>query len=140
MEYYDRLPRPHRDKCYKWVSDLIDTLVKNARHKRNTESLVLDASGKEQIPWKPKIAMPAESRGAAQPTSVSEPLGGDGVGGGGGSVGGGSDPGKGRGRGGKRPGAKGGGSEGNPDSEHGSTVSGSRPPCQRICISNFWKQ
>ena len=72
-------------------------------------------------------------------TSVSDPLGGDGVGGGSGSVGGGGDPGKGRGRGGKRQGAKGGGSEGNPDSEHESTVSGSRSR-QRICISNFWKQ
>ena len=27
LDYYDRLPRGHGDKCYAWVSQLIDTIV-----------------------------------------------------------------------------------------------------------------
>ena len=60
LEYYDRLPRRHKDKSYSWLSEMIDQLILNERHQRNTQSLVLDASGKEQIPVKPKAVMPGQ--------------------------------------------------------------------------------
>ena len=50
LQYYDRLPRLHKDKTYRWISETIDQLVLNARQARNSESLVLDASGLDQEP------------------------------------------------------------------------------------------
>ena len=52
LQYLERIPEDHPDHCYDWVSRLIDKLVADDRKRRNTESLVLDASGKEQRPDK----------------------------------------------------------------------------------------
>ena len=58
MDYYDRLPMGHVDRSYTWVSQLIDTIVDKTRQRQNKESLVLDASGKEQAPSTRRTAMP----------------------------------------------------------------------------------
>ena len=60
LDYYDRLPSGHPDKTYFWVSQLIDTLVDKERQRHNKESLVLDASGKEQMPRQPRKALAAQ--------------------------------------------------------------------------------
>ena len=102
LEYYDRLPETHADRCYQFMSDVMDRLIEDERKRRNTDSLVLDASGKEQRP--PKQVAPAATHGSG---------GGGGGGGGGGS--GGPGRGKGDGKGGKKgdKGGKNGGGRGN---------------------------
>jgi len=40
LDYYDRLPETHADRCFRWVNDLVDTLVENARKKRNVDAMV----------------------------------------------------------------------------------------------------
>ena len=68
LVYYDRLPRGHADRSYAWVSQLIDTIVESEREKRNTESLILDVSGKEQpAAQNRKQAMPATTTTDQQP-------------------------------------------------------------------------
>ena len=57
LEYYERLPQGHHDRCYQSMSDVMDRLVEDQRNRRNADSLVLDASGKEQKP--PKQVAPA---------------------------------------------------------------------------------
>ena len=81
---YDRLPTTHHDRCYDWVSQLIDTLVAKEQQDKNKYSLVLDASGKEQPPQKPtKTAMPAQtSEQGGQPESSVQNPGGSATGGG----------------------------------------------------------
>ena len=53
LDYYDRLPMGHPDRCYAWVSQLIDTLVDKTRQRHNKESLVLEASvlGIHSLSW-----------------------------------------------------------------------------------------
>ena len=110
-------------------------MVKNVRHERNFQSLVLDASGKEQIPAKPKTVMPGQRLGPEQPGGKSgdSPSGGRGGGGGavdGGGGGKGDKGGKKGGRGGKRGG---GGADSEAESMHSSI-----PPDQRCCIRSLW--
>ena len=71
LEYYDRMPDDHADHCYNWVSQLVDKLVADNRRRRNTESLVLDASGKEQRQKKPGAPGPRK-----EPPSGKAPPGG----------------------------------------------------------------
>ena len=143
LDYYDRLPTTHPDRCYDWVSQLIDTLVSKEQQSKNKTSLVLDASGKEQLPQKPKAAMPVQQHGqgtqqgghaqggtpaAGIPATDAQ----DGKGG--------------KGPGGKRGGRRGGGSPTNSDhgSQHGQKppVSGKTwaeiPTEQRCCIMHLW--
>ena len=61
LEYYDRLQEGHDDRSYKFLSDVMDRLIEDQRKRRNTDSLVLDASGKEQKP--PKQVTPATGSG-----------------------------------------------------------------------------
>ena len=49
FDHYDRCPEDHPDHCYRWVSQLVDKLVADDRRRRNVESHVLHASGKEQV-------------------------------------------------------------------------------------------
>ena len=83
LEYYDRCPKDHPDNSYSWLFNMIDKIIDDDRMRRNNESLVLAASGKEQKPTKP-----------AAPTGRI----GDG---GGGASGGGGAGGKAGGKGGK---------------------------------------
>jgi len=58
LDYYDRLPDSHADKCFKWVSDLVDTLVENAGKRRNVDAMVsanaTATAKKSGAPGKPK--------------------------------------------------------------------------------------
>ena len=58
IDYYDRCDETHADHSYSWVSQLMDKLIRDTRRRRNAESLVLEASGKEQ-PSKHKVSVPA---------------------------------------------------------------------------------
>ena len=145
LDYYDRLPTTHSDRCYDWVSQLIDTLVAKARQKRNTESLVLDASGREQIPERPgRSAMPGrvsdqDSRQDGPPETGGSQL----QGGNPGAEGSHADGGKGGRRRGKRQ-------QRDTESEAGGSVAGGAPDTPRsssltmvpadhkCCIKHLW--
>ena len=66
LEHLERLPQDHPDNSYVFVSNLIDKLIDDDRKKRNTESLVLDASGKEQKPKKQPGAPGRRKKGEDQ--------------------------------------------------------------------------
>ena len=65
LQYRERLPEDHPDNSHTWLSSLIDKLVADDRKRRNTESLVLEASGKHQTPKEPK--KPGAPAGTKQP-------------------------------------------------------------------------
>ena len=139
-DYYDRLPTTHPDRCYSWVSQLIDTLVSKAQQKKNTESLVLDASGLDQTPARPtRPAMPGQRQDPPGDGTVrpERPAGGSSV-----TAGGGNDGPKG---GGKRRGKKGRGNGGdetdvgtNPSDGDARSVNASIPQDQKCCIKHLW--
>ena len=58
LEYYDRCHDGHADKSYQFVSDLMDQMVMDDRKRRNNESLVRAASGKDQQPPRKPQATP----------------------------------------------------------------------------------
>ena len=135
LDYYDRIPRGHADKCYDWVCQLIDTMVEDARFKRNAESLVIQASGKEQKPRPAKPAKPTDGGGKGgkggkdgnAETPPKDPKGkgkGD------------KDKGKGKGKG-KDKTSSGSESDGSKKRTDGKTTK-EIPPDQMCCIKNLW--
>ena len=48
LSYLERIPESHTDHTWKWLSGLIDKVIDDDRQKRNQESLVAAASGKEK--------------------------------------------------------------------------------------------
>ena len=124
LEHLERLPKTHSDHSYSWLSDLVDKIVEEDQHQENQKSLVLEASGKEQIP-KSKVTPGLRQEGGGG--------GGKGGGTGGGCAGGGGkDQGpKGGEKGGKKgDGKKGGGRGGGKGDAHhsGNTDSESETP------------
>ena len=81
LDYYDRLPGTHRDRSYGWLCDTIEALLTHARTQRNMSSIVLDASGREQVPQtRPKNAMPAKRTDGVEGGGDGAPVpGGGGV-------------------------------------------------------------
>ena len=63
LHYRERLPENHPDNTHEWLSSLIDKLVADDRKRRNTESLVLEASGKHQTPKEKKPGAPGRRKG-----------------------------------------------------------------------------
>ena len=41
LEYYDRLNEDHIDRTYRWVCRLVGKLARDARRKRNMESVIM---------------------------------------------------------------------------------------------------
>ena len=77
LEYYDRMPEGHADRSFTWVSQLIDQVIADKRRRRNTESLILDASGKPQTPKKPTAPGPKKEPKAPPPKSGNPGGGGN---------------------------------------------------------------
>ncbi len=135
LDYYDRIPRGHADKCYDWVCQLIDTMVEDARYKRNVESLVIQASGKEQKPRPAKPAKPTDGggkggKGGKDGNADSPPKDPKGKGKG--------DKGKGKGKGKDKDkpssGSESGGSQKRTDGKTTKEI----PPDQMCCIKHLW--
>ena len=132
LDYYDRLPASHVDKTYDWVSQLIDTLVSKERQRRNTQSLVLEASGKDQAPQPPKKSALAASHQQVNQETVAQDAG--------------ESPTQGGGQPARRKGNKGGGAQSAGGPTPGATPHGSPrglkgiPNDSRCCIKHLWSR
>ena len=139
LEYYDRMPEDHPDHCYEWVSQLVDKLVSDSRRRRNAESSVLEASGKEQRTKKPgapgprrDVDPPGTAPGGGSPGGTTKtPKGGK----------------KGDGKGGKKrdPRGKGGNGASDSDSDGGYATDSfpgkdikEIPEAERCCVFYLW--
>jgi len=84
LEYYDRLPESHADRSFAWVSRLLDTLIENARKKKNVDSLVSANAAapakKSGAPGKPKRGEKQHSGEDPQTTSAAAATTGKGKG------------------------------------------------------------
>ena len=45
LQYYERLRDDHPDRMYTFLSDMVDTAIREERHRKNQEDLVISASG-----------------------------------------------------------------------------------------------
>ena len=128
LDHYDRCPRGHPDRSYRWLCRLIDTVIVDRRDKRNTQSLILQASGKDQAPAKAP-ANPAKDGGKGDPKGDKKP--GKGKGGGKGDGDAKKDKDKGKGKTDKSASS---GSE----SERDGKTTAQIPEDQMCCISHLW--
>ena len=45
LQYYDRLRDDHPDRTYKFLSEMVDKAIRDERHRKNQEALIISASG-----------------------------------------------------------------------------------------------
>ena len=146
LQYLERLPEDHPDNSYAWLSDLIDKLVSDDRKRRNTESLVLDASGKPQTPKEKKPGAPGRRKGNGGEGDPATTTAGPAVAGGSGPdpKGKGKGKGKDKGKDGKKrkkgdakPGGGSSGSESDTNQWPGKTIA-EIPEAERCCAYYLW--
>ena len=95
LSYLERIPESHGDHTYEWLSGLIDKVVGDDRQRRNQDSLVAAASGKEkpvkvtparrkkeqEVDPNARTVMPGQPGGPAKPKPKPKPTKGGGKGG-----------------------------------------------------------
>ena len=135
LEYYDRCPRGHEDRSYRWLCQLMDTMIVDQRDKRNTQSLILQASGKEQPPPKAsgKVAKGGPDGESKTPKGGGKGKDGDKGGKGGGKGKGADGKKKGDGKGSKKSTGSGSDSE-----KSGGKATSEIPKDHMCCVSHLW--
>ena len=62
LQYYDRLRDDHSDRSYRFLSKMVNKAIREERHRKNQEALVISASGgSKPRPTAPGVQQPGDA-------------------------------------------------------------------------------